>query len=185
MKAERSIFVVVALIIQFTACKRSDATGRHADAVAWPTKVTAFPVARLWDMRPDPLALGRFDLRQAESVAQLATAHDWPSVLERIAWWRPDEILAALPATGEARAFVRSNLALALERGGRSSLLEWATDVRAERVQIALLRQAGVARRFSLCRSLSASVIDLSRRALKDRMPGASEREYLWYSNHR
>jgi hypothetical protein len=49
----------------------------------------------------------------------------------------------------------------------------------AARLQIELLRAAGPARRAALARSLSRTVIDLSRRALRERMPGASERELL------
>jgi hypothetical protein len=49
----------------------------------------------------------------------------------------------------------------------------------AARVQIELLRRAGFARRASLTCSLSHDVIQLSRRALRERMPGASEEEVL------
>ena len=49
----------------------------------------------------------------------------------------------------------------------------------AERVQISLLRRAGEGRRFQLCRSLTSTVVDLSRRALRDQMPGASEQDVL------
>jgi len=47
----------------------------------------------------------------------------------------------------------------------------------AARVQIALLRRAGPARRAALARSLSRTVIDLSRSALREREPDATERE--------
>jgi hypothetical protein len=53
------------------------------------------------------------------------------------------------------------------------------TDLAAERVQIALLRKATEARRFALCRSLTQTVVDLSRRAMRESMPDASEREVL------
>ena len=46
-------------------------------------------------------------------------------------------------------------------------------------VQIELLRAAGPTRRAELTRSMSRTVIDLSRRALRERMPGASETEVL------
>lgn len=47
------------------------------------------------------------------------------------------------------------------------------------RLQNGLLRKAGIARRASVARSLSGTVIDLSRRALRERMPEATEREVL------
>jgi hypothetical protein len=66
---------------------------------------------------------------------------------------------------------------------GRLSLVEASlstdTSLAAERVQIALLRQASEARRSGLCRSLSRTVVELSRRALREAMPDASEREVL------
>ena len=45
------------------------------------------------------------------------------------------------------------------------------------RKQIELLRQASVARRFQLARSLTMPAIELSRRAIRRARPGASERE--------
>jgi hypothetical protein len=48
------------------------------------------------------------------------------------------------------------------------------------RRQIELLREATPSRRAVLTLSLSRTVIDLSRRALRARMPGASEREVLF-----
>jgi hypothetical protein len=53
-----------------------------------------------------------------------------------------------------------------------------------QRVQIELLRRAGTTRRAALALSLSHSMITLSRRALKERMPGVSERDVLlrWVS---
>jgi hypothetical protein len=48
------------------------------------------------------------------------------------------------------------------------------TDPDAERVQIELLRRAGPARRAQLALSLSAQVIELSRRALARAEPSAS-----------
>jgi hypothetical protein len=53
------------------------------------------------------------------------------------------------------------------------------TSPEADRVRIELLRRAGETRRFGLCRSLSETVVALSRRALRERMPGASEQEIL------
>ena len=47
----------------------------------------------------------------------------------------------------------------------------------ATRVQLDLLRKAGMARRAELMRSLSSTVIGLSRRALREQMPCATERE--------
>jgi hypothetical protein len=43
--------------------------------------------------------------------------------------------------------------------------------------QIRLLREAGTARRFALMRSLSATVIHLARKAIRDANPDLSERE--------
>ncbi len=51
------------------------------------------------------------------------------------------------------------------------------THPEAERVQIELLRKASPARRFSSVRSLSRTTIELSRRAIRRRMPAASETE--------
>ncbi|MBI5481945.1 MAG: hypothetical protein HY906_24030 [Deltaproteobacteria bacterium] len=59
----------------------------------------------------------------------------------------------------------------------RSSISD--TSPAAERAQIALLRQAGPARRAELMRSLSRSVIELSREALRERMPGATDTEVM------
>ena len=53
------------------------------------------------------------------------------------------------------------------------------TSADADRVQVELLRRATVARRFQLCQSLTATVVDASRRALRERMPGASDAEVL------
>lgn len=53
------------------------------------------------------------------------------------------------------------------------------TSAAAARVQIELLRKSGCERRAQLTRSMSRSVIDLSRAALRERMPGASERDVL------
>lgn len=47
----------------------------------------------------------------------------------------------------------------------------------AERVQIELLQKATEAGRFGLARSLSRTVIQLSRRAIQEANPGASEEE--------
>jgi len=51
------------------------------------------------------------------------------------------------------------------------------TDRDAERVQIELLRRAGVARRADMALSLSAHVIGLARRAIRRSLPGATEEE--------
>jgi len=53
------------------------------------------------------------------------------------------------------------------------------TSPDADRVQLELLRRAGETRRFALCRSLTGSVVALSRRALREQMPGAAERDVL------
>ena len=44
-------------------------------------------------------------------------------------------------------------------------------------MQIRLLREAGVQRRFALAMSLSQTAIELSRRAIRERHPDWSERE--------
>jgi hypothetical protein len=51
------------------------------------------------------------------------------------------------------------------------------TSLKAEQVQINLLRAAGVARRVELVRSVSSSVIDMSRRAIARCHPDWSEVE--------
>jgi hypothetical protein len=51
------------------------------------------------------------------------------------------------------------------------------TDLDAERVQLELLRRAGVARRVALAGSLSRMVIDLARRQLREEHPDATEQE--------
>ena len=51
------------------------------------------------------------------------------------------------------------------------------TTASAERVQLALLRRATVARRATLARSLSSTTIQLSRRAIRDANPSASADE--------
>lgn len=59
------------------------------------------------------------------------------------------------------------------------SFLGLDTRPEAAAVQLGLLRQASVGRRAALARSLSATVIDLSRRALRDTMTAASEAEVM------
>jgi len=49
----------------------------------------------------------------------------------------------------------------------------------ADKVQVELLRAAGPAGRFARARSLSASVIGLSRRAIRRRHPDWSERDVV------
>ena len=49
----------------------------------------------------------------------------------------------------------------------------------ADRVQVELLRRAGVARRFGRARSLTTTTISLARRAIRERRPDASETEIL------
>ncbi len=51
------------------------------------------------------------------------------------------------------------------------------THPEVRRRQLELLRSAGFERRAALALSLSQSVIDLSRRALREQMPGATEEE--------
>jgi hypothetical protein len=60
------------------------------------------------------------------------------------------------------------------------------TSPDAEHVQSALLRQAGTARRFEMCREMTATVIALSRRALRRARPGLSEDELAieWVAIH-
>jgi hypothetical protein len=53
------------------------------------------------------------------------------------------------------------------------------TDPEAARVQIELLRRAGVAARVRLACSLSRSVVELSRRAIREANPEATEEELL------
>lgn len=53
------------------------------------------------------------------------------------------------------------------------------THPAAEREQIRLLRRATVAQRVRLARSLSQSVIELSRRAIRRQHPDAEEQEVL------
>ena len=61
------------------------------------------------------------------------------------------------------------------------------THPAAAAVQIELLRRAGVTRRASTALRLSQEVVERSRRALRERMPGASEIDVrlrwveLWY----
>lgn len=51
------------------------------------------------------------------------------------------------------------------------------TTAEADAVQFDRLRKASPARRAEIARSLSATVIILSRKALRERMPGCSELE--------
>jgi hypothetical protein len=51
------------------------------------------------------------------------------------------------------------------------------THPKVKRVQISLLRKAGMERRLQLTFSLSSSAIQLSRAALRQRYPNLSERE--------
>lgn len=48
------------------------------------------------------------------------------------------------------------------------------------RKQVELLRNASLARRIALTRSLSATVISLARRAIRQRRPEMTERETLY-----
>ena len=61
------------------------------------------------------------------------------------------------------------------------------TDPRAAAVQLDLLRRAGIERRSAMACRLSDAVIELSRRALRDRSaPGTDERELQlrWVEQH-
>jgi hypothetical protein len=51
------------------------------------------------------------------------------------------------------------------------------TDAEAEKVQVELLRRASVARRTGLALSLSRSVIQLARNAIRRSIPGGSDEE--------
>lgn len=62
---------------------------------------------------------------------------------------------------------------------GAMSTLSADTNRAAEEVQVALLRQASLQRRFSLVRSMSRTVIGLSRRAIRRANPDASDQENL------
>lgn len=53
------------------------------------------------------------------------------------------------------------------------------TDLRAESVQLALLREAAVARRLATAFSLSRTVIGLARAAIRRRCPDLDERQVL------
>ena len=52
-------------------------------------------------------------------------------------------------------------------------------DPAARAVQIELLRNATIARRFGLARSLTAATVELARAAIRRRHPGWNEREVL------
>lgn len=51
------------------------------------------------------------------------------------------------------------------------------TDRETERVQVELLRQAGPIRRAAMALRLSAEVISMARRVIRDSMPGATEQD--------
>lgn len=53
------------------------------------------------------------------------------------------------------------------------------TDLRAETVQLTLLRKATVARRLAITFSLSQTVISLARAAIRRQSPGLGDRELL------
>lgn len=53
------------------------------------------------------------------------------------------------------------------------------SDLRAESVQLALLRRAGVARRLAAAFSLSRTVFGLARAAIRRRYPDLGDREVL------
>lgn len=53
------------------------------------------------------------------------------------------------------------------------------THPRAEKVQIQLLRQAGLSRRLELARSLSLTTIEMSRNAIRKRYPEMNELQAL------
>lgn len=59
------------------------------------------------------------------------------------------------------------------------SFLGLDTRPEAATVQLSLLREASVGRRAGLARSLSSTVIDLSRRALRDAMTAATDAEVM------
>jgi hypothetical protein len=56
----------------------------------------------------------------------------------------------------------------------------------AERIQVELIRRASVVQRMARMRSLSSSVIQLSRRAMRKRHPDWTERQVLieWMAVH-
>jgi len=60
------------------------------------------------------------------------------------------------------------------------------TSSTAGQVQLDLLRRAGTARRFALARSLSSTVIELSRQAIRARQPGLDDTGVLlrWAELH-
>jgi hypothetical protein len=51
------------------------------------------------------------------------------------------------------------------------------TDPKVEKVQIALIRKASVAKRASLMRSISRTTIELSRRAISRAIPEANQKQ--------
>ena len=59
------------------------------------------------------------------------------------------------------------------------ALLSSDTSPEAERMHIALFRQASPARRFALARSLSQTAMGLSRQAIRRRHPAASDEDVL------
>ena len=65
--------------------------------------------------------------------------------------------------------------------GGQQPLRTQSTDThpKAEKVQIQLLRQAGLSGRLELARSLSLSTIEMSRNAIRKRYPEMSELQTL------
>jgi hypothetical protein len=66
---------------------------------------------------------------------------------------------------------------LEVEEGMRAQSKD--TDLRAEAVQIDLLRHATVARRTAIALALSEQMIGLARRAIRRRFPQLGEREVL------
>jgi len=74
-----------------------------------------------------------------------------------------------------ARPWLAEIPALSIARPLRTSITDTAPE--AEEVQIRLLREAGVERRFGLAMSLSHTAIELSRGAIRQRHPDWSERE--------
>ena len=82
----------------------------------------------------------------------------------------------AMPPAGDGRAWYPAaarvpNMRQSLQARSRD------TDPEAERVQIALLRAAGVGRRAGMALSLSGTVITLARRAIRRSLAGATEQE--------
>ena len=62
---------------------------------------------------------------------------------------------------------------------GDTQVISYTAHDKADQVQIEMLRKASIPHRIALTCSLSCTVIELARRAIRRQMPGASEEESL------